>query len=534
MVREGVPPAKRILRLQALALCEAEGHNFRDGFSQQWVLAETPHADLPGFSHVPLGRWHLHHGPALPVARAALPEAGLHVALMGQAVDGAGRFVTDAVLADHLGRARDPSRLAEALSACGGRYAFVIVAPGLARLYLDPSGCLGAVYEPRARLVGATLYMALDRPVEPNTDYPALDIAGPGAGGRFAFGHTPDRHAKRLMCNHFLDLGPFVAHRHWPALDADFTCPLDRDAVEERIDRAVLRHRQVLGALTEAITPAMLPLTGGADARLLLAFCAPFLDRIDLAFVHRTNFNTMMDMRIAGELATRAGIALRRIDVVEETGLRKSKRFAARMNARQRIALGLLPGGPGEKKPEIEVRQALPPGGTVLRGNVTDLSKAVLWRRKGIAEFNRSRGRAHSTTIGVRMLMIGHDWAETDPWFKDAYAGWLGTLPEPARRRAIDFASLEHFRTHGQGAFFYATNRNFYGTPSADRAILEAFISLPPPIRDAFHVNDLMLERTMPELRDVPYTRRIDNEIRRTRPGLDDMLAAARADGERL
>ncbi|MEO1240259.1 MAG: hypothetical protein AAFW64_11615 [Pseudomonadota bacterium] len=100
----------------------------------------------------------------------------------------------------------------------------------------------------------------------------------------------------------------------------------------------------------------------------------------------------------------------------------------------------------------------------------------------------------------------------------------MDSLPENARRRTLDFASLEQFRTHGQGAFFYATNRNFYQTPSADRTILEALISLPPHLRDAFFINDMLIERCAPQLTGVPFTRDTANAMRRDRGVLDDWL----------
>lgn len=101
----------------------------------------------------------------------------------------------------------------------------------------------------------------------------------------------------------------------------------------------------------------------------------------------------------------------------------------------------------------------------------------------------------------------------------------MQTLPQKAHCRAFDFASLEHFRTHGQGALFYATNKNFYQTPSSDRTILEALISIPPHIRDRFYVNDRIIERMAPQISDVPFTRGTANEIRNKRPELKDLLA---------
>lgn len=513
------------MTLQAVTLCAEKGHPFEVVFSQQWVLSEASVGDLPGFRLWNIGSWQLQTGPDLSVAYASDLERRIYAAVLGQAVDQSGDFLDDKVLAAHLARATDASTLAEALTMIGGRYAFVVVGPGFQRVYLDPSGCLGAVYEPGTRRVGSTLFMVIDRPVVPDTSYPYQFLAAPGAGGRYAFGLTPDAHVRRLMCNNALDLSTFEAHRHWPKRDQDLTCPMTRDAIEERLDRVVTRQRQILLGLTGAVQPAMLPISGGDDSRILLSISSEMLDRYALFFVHRANNISLRDVELAKTLARRMDVDLRVFDVVNDEALQRRPRFAARMNVRQKLAMGVLSGGPDEKRSEIEVRQALPQGGAVFRGNVTDVSKAVLWRPIGVREFLRTGGKHHDPRLGVRLLMLGAKDADTNPWCLKQYADWLIGLPENARPRALDFASLEHFRTHGQGAFFYATNRNFYQTPSSDRTILQALISLPPHLRDAFFINDMIIERCAPQLVGVPFTRDTANAMRRDRGEIDEWLA---------
>ena len=513
------------MTLQAVKLCAEKGHPFEVVFSQQWVLSETPVGALSGFQAYKLGHWDLHTGPDLSTAYAADLDRRIFAAVMGQAVDLDGSFVDDAVLRGHLASAPDAEALAETLTMMGGRYAFVVVGPGFQGLYLDPSGCLGAVYEPGARRVASTLFMVLDRDVVPDTNYPFQALAATGAGGRYAFGVTPDAHVRRLLCNHALDLDSFEPHRHWPHPDTDFTCPMMMDAIEARIDTVITRQRQIIDGLTRAVQPTMLPISGGDDSRVLLALSAEMLDRYALFFVHRANNICLRDVELAKVLAARMEIDLQVFDVVEDDALKRRPRFAARMNVRQKLAMGVLDGGPNEKRREIEVRQALPPGGAVFRGNVTDVSKAVLWRPVGIREFIRTGGKNHDPQVGVRLLMLGAQGAETNPWCLNAYSEWMSGLPQNARCRTLDFASLEHFRTHGQGAFFYATNRNFYQTPSADRTILQALISLPPHLRDAFFINDMLIERCAPQLTGVPFTRDTANAMRRDRGDLADWLA---------
>jgi len=512
------------MTLEAVRLAAEKDQPFAKVYGQQWVLTERAPGPLPGFREVALGRWSLWHGPGLDVASAHDRDRAIAVAVMGQAVDLEGRYMTDAVLSELVSSVADAAGLAEKLTMLGGRYAFVVSAHGFERVYLDPSGCLGAVFDANARRVAATLFLALDRPVEPDRSFIFQEMAANGSGGRHAFGMTADARARRLLANHYLDLESFTQVRHWPLPGCDFTCPMTPEAIERRLDVVIERQRTIIRALTGAVRPAMLPLSGGDDSRLLLALSAGMLERYDLFFAHRANSIGARDVAIARELAARMGIDLTVIDAVEDESVRRTPRFARRMNVRRRLAMGLLDGGPDEKKAEIEVRMALPIGGAVLRGNVTDVSKAVLWRPVGIREFLRTGGAAHDPVVGVRLMMLGPDRAEDDADCLAAYADWAETLPPGARCRTIDFASIEHFRTHGQGAFFYAADRNFYQTPSADRTILEALISIPPHLRDAFHINDLIVGRMAPELSGVGFTRATANEMRENRPPLADVL----------
>lgn len=510
----------------ACSLAEKAGQAFDAIFSQQWLLSQSDPGSLPGFRKFSLGAWGLWAGSTLDVAFAEEPEKSIAVAVLGQCIDASGKYVTDEVLAAHLKESTDAAALAAELEMLGGRYAFVIVASDFARVYLDPSSCLGAVYNPELRRVAASLFLVLDRPVEPDTDYPFHQIAAPSAGGRFAFGRTPDTGVRRLLANHYLDLASFTPHRHWPREDTDFTCPMTQSAIEERIETVVRRQQVILSALTEAVRPAMLPVSGGDDSRVLLALSAGMLDRYDLLFVHRANDISRRDVAIACELAATLKIDLKVVDVVDDEALQRRPRYARRMNVRRRLAMGILEGGPDERRRDIEVRAALPEGGMVLRGNVTDVSKAVLWRPVGIREFIRTGGSSHDPAIGLRLLMLGARDAHENEWCLSAYEEWMGSLPSNARCRTLDFSSLEHFRTHGQGAQFYAMNRNFYQTPSADRTILEALISLPPHLRDRFYINDMIIERCAPALSGVRFTRETANEMRSKRPPLAATLAA--------
>ena len=60
---------------------------------------------------------------------------------------------------------------------------------------------------------------------------------------------------------------------------------------------------------------------------------------------------------------------------------------------------------------------------------------------------------------------------------------------------------------------------------SCDWLIIGNLSQILPQLRADFYVNDLLIEATAPELRDVEYTRAIDNEIRMRRAPLAEAIA---------
>lgn len=503
---------------------EELGLNFSKAFSQQFVMRRDSAFSLTNFRRAHLGDWTLLTGSRMPVAQAHLEATNLHVAFLGKGVDANGALIDSQVLQSKLERLRDPQAIADDLNDCGGRFVFIITGPCFERLYIDPSGMMGAVYNQEAGLVAATVHLAIDRPVQPTTEYPAAQTASDGSGGRFAFGYTPDREVKRVLANHYLDLNDFSQTRHWPTAEDDFTCPMREDVIRARLYDVITRHKVIMNALIRSSTPAILPITGGADSRLLLAFAKDALNDVDLFFTHKTNFNTGRDMELAEELAERASVELVTFDLVANKELIRAPRMCERMHRQERLAEGLSGKGPKPDHKKISERMVLPSGGSLLRGHVTDISKALLWRQVGMREFERSGGQNHRPETGVRLMMTGMEGADKDPWFLERYSAWAESLPQNARCRTLDFMGTEQYRSHGFGSLFYAFSHNFYMAPGCDRKIIRLLTSIPPHLRVNFDVNDMLLEQCAPELMDVPYTRQVDNDLRETRRNFGQLL----------
>jgi len=147
---------------------------------------------------------------------------------------------------------------------------------------------------------------------------------------------------------------------------------------------------------------------------------------------------------------------------------------------------------------------ALPKGRVVLRGNVADFLKAVLWR-KAIREYKEEK--RHNLSVGVRMMMLGNNDPDKHDALRLEYRTWYKDLTGTAARRPYDFMFAEHFLSHGLGNMFYGLPDNFYVCPFNDRKLISGAISLPPDQRAQLDFHDMILSRWAPELASIRYTR---------------------------
>lgn len=486
-------------------LCRDHGLPFSQVFAQQFHLCRGPAPDLAGFTRVRLGGWVLQHGRDLPVAIHRFADGTGHLAFLGLAVDPEGEVVTQELLERRGAGWHDAQALTTWLNSCAGRFAFVILQGATKRLYLDAAGSLGAVYDPETGHLASTLNLVLNREVEPNRDYPLAALASRDAA-RFAFGHTPDQWVKRVLPNHFLNLGDFSQQRFWP-LPGDIVEPDEMSQIS--LTRFIAtRLEQVISSLAKHVAVARLPISGGLDSRLLLASAKASLESIEL-FSHAENQMSRKDTRIAARLAARVDSDLQVVDPRRNAADRITDDAQLRqLGKAYQIATGLGQIDGEIPRTRLEVLMAHEVGGIVLRGNGTDFLKAVLWRR-GVQEY--VNGDAHDITTGIRMMMLGDKTIAENADIQAAYTRWYSDFSVTAANRAFDFMFSEQFLAHGQGNQLYGMTRNFYICPSIDRNILAAMTRLPPDRRAQLDYHEAILSWRAPELQDITYTRKAVN-----------------------
>lgn len=502
--------------------CRAQGLQAADVFSQQFRLSKDDVLPIEGFNQIRLGDWFLSHGSGLPVAIANVDSQ--HFVFLGVGVDSDGDYLTEEVLNRKLSVLTSLNDRLGYLAQCAGRYAYITLSEEFSSIHLDPVGTLGVVFDPTTEIAASTVNLALDRRLVKNSAYMVTQSAGLNQGGRFAFGHTQDIQVKRLLGNHYLNLDSFSQHRHWDYGDEPFACTYSVAAFEKQIDLIIARQTSITNAIARHHKRTILALSGGEDSRVLLACAKECLDQVELV-THAENWRAQQDIDIAKKLADTVGQEILIIDAKNDPDIRITD--AETLKAEQqkyRIASGNFPKAVPVRQSLIEVLRGYPEGGVLLRGHVTDILKAVLWRNIGIREY--LAGTKPQTLVGLRLMMLGDPSAETDPELQIQYHDWLESLPENARDRLYDFMGIEQFRTHGMGAEFYAFTKNFYVCPGNDRLLIRETCKLPPELRVGFHFNDMLLRRAAPELEKFIYTRPADNKARNNRRPLDNMVLA--------
>lgn len=474
---------------QAQVLWKYRYGSFADRFRYQYVISHSAES-LDGFHEHRLGGLYIYSGRDLPV-REVHDSSGSNIGyVLGIAVGMKGNETTEPVKLPFKKSIKDFwGRFASWLNDAAGRYAFVMDATGGPRLYTDPVGMIGAVYNPEDGFVASSTYLAIKRPLRPNPKYD-FDVIR-NLGGKLSLFHTADEGVHRLNPSYYLDLTTFKSTRFWPG-DLSFT-PEPEDPTEvyrEIIDTT----RANIGAIAAAF-PCSLPVSGGMDSRLLMAFAGDHLGKINQFYTHINNYATRRDAAIAAELC--------RVCNVEHEVHDRRKFGMARRDLRLTLrAYELTFGAPASPPREYQngVINGVPEGNVVLRAHQTDLLRAVYVFRP------ETEWRDPEWQI-ERLLIVprAHFNQDVVDRFRDDFVAWQDTLPAAAMAKAADFMFLEVYYNATVGAVFPALWRNFYMSPYNSRRLIALSLQFSERRRRASEPVFELIEMMNQDLSMVPF-----------------------------
>lgn len=497
--------------MQIVEGCRSQGADCARVLRYQYVVSRRP-IEVPGLEAQAFGGLHVLSGSGLPVTRLRDAQDRTFGLLLGIAV-APGGVLSGTARIDDLDAA-DPGFWDKAerwLDDLAGRYTLIMVRGTERRLYSDPVGMNGVVYNPRLRRVASSLLLCLDDPVRDRPDYDhALNET---AGAKYVLFDTRDKRVRRMNPSCRLDLTDFAETRFWPREAGLGPVPSTlSQTYDEIIATASHATRGLIGAF-----PCALPLTGGRDSRLIAGFAGPDLHKAQV-YTHVTNYSSRQDAALAAVLADRLGVPHL---VHDYRKTRLPPEDLARMATDFRLGLGHDATLPGEVRTGVNTH--LPDAAVVLRGHQTDILRAVFTNRPG------AEGRDSHFWQIKRLMPVPYDrfTRRHARQFGRRYASWAAGLSPSVQANQIDLMFVELYYASSVGATFPALNRNFYLSPFNSRRLIALSMSIDEGYRRASLAVDDLLYRMSPALHDVP----LDYE---TGASLDDLadpayLAAASA-----
>jgi asparagine synthetase B (glutamine-hydrolysing) len=383
------------------------------------------------------------------------------------------------------------------IESLAGRYVVILTAREGRRIYVDPVSALGVVYDAKTRAVASSVLLAIDREHQPN---PKFDNEGILAGlGNYSFQHTSDAHIKRLLPNHYLDLGDFSHIRHWPKSDQKFeTAPQN---IAQAIGEIGARMGKTIGDIANKKHTVM-PISAGRDSRNLVACGRAHLGKVKEFFAFAHSYNGRLDAAVGSLVAERMGVGFNVYDPRDYPrgalhGVYRRKQATRNFH----ISNGFSGGAPREILTGLYRLQKA--GSWHLRGNVMDLMQASHWK---VGARNPNN---HKPAHGIKRLLItGGDGFNDEmvkrwmPEYEEWYQG-LGAI----KAQPYDMIFNELYLAGSQGGKMYGMNHHFYISPFNDRYTIERAISLPLDFRIKDAANDQLLAGTAPELTSIPFLR---------------------------
>ncbi|MCR9110084.1 hypothetical protein [Marivita sp. XM-24bin2] len=501
--------AKRVL---ASVFTEAANVTFEEAFRHQYVLSKTP-LDLSAFRQLKVGPFYLYHSADLPVARLTTKSGRQLGWVLGFAVDARGMLVDNEVRLDAKPASGNAIEHIETfVSGLSGRYvviaSFADDGKTVSRLFLDPIGALGAIYDPANGVVASSLLLALTRDLEPNPifEVPAEIRAIPefskilpqdsvGTGLKTTcFGQTFDKHARQLLSNHALDLVTFTAERR-PNVSVDEALS-DPDVAATAI---VDRLHTILSAL-QAKYSGYMAISGGQDSRMLVASAPDGFSDFFRYYSYSDNWITELDLSIAQSLSERVGadfLAQPRSATANGSFFPNRKR-SRNFQVRCAISTGLKT--MGDTWWRNGYFRKLDFGKMWIRGNALEVVTARLWTPTVNAPYRKAMRHA------LRRLRLNTEDSRLSKVLMEELTAWRESLPDEAQPVFPDFWYQELFLSHGQGDFL-GLNDLIYFPPASDGGIFAAARAVPPDLRRVNALYDAVIRAGRSDLAEFPLTR---------------------------
>lgn len=448
-------------------------------FAQQFVVSSPGRPPIPGARRLELNSLTLDVFSGLPTSTVRERGGRRIGVLLGWPID----LEAEAPLGAETvleGDILDPSQIDDFVESFIYRYAgsfiFVLDTAEARRIYLDADGTLSLVYDPQARLAGATAGVLLDRAAYferfRRDLYQTFDVKH---DGWFTVGLTAHAGVERLLCNHYLDLDHWRPVRHWPRAAIPETS--DPAAAIEVINETV---RRTLRALVKS-GRVTVSLTAGNETRALLA-CAKDLRR-ELNFVTIDSPGYRLDRVRAEELA-------RRFDLNHHI-LPARRATEAQAQAWQALTGHCVAGNNMYGHPSVEPLA----DGFFVGGLGGEVGRGFLW-----LDADRSTPISAAGILD-RLKLPRH------PMLIEGVERWLAPLQGYDSLMQLDLAYLELRMSCWAFAQSYATKRVPPLHPLISRRSFAAMLSLPADLRRSNGMIRKCIEQAWPEVLELPINR---------------------------
>ncbi len=359
-----------------------------------------------------------------------------------------------------------------------GSFLFICEYENHRRIYLDANGTRSLVYDPSAKVAGATATAILDDAAyEARFDHKLHHALGVDRDGWFPAGLTAHKGIERLICNHYLDLDSWQAVRHWPCGPLVPVADTDANANLNVIAQTV---RGVTKALA-ADGQVHVSLTAGNETRALLA-CYHGFEK-DLNFFTVSALGGELDMAIAKKLSARHGLRHHILPYREATD--------DQVSAWLKRAGHCLTGANSRMHPTMEPFS----GDYYIGGLGGEVGRGFLW-------LNAQPSDTITATDIVDRLKLPRV-----PLLLERIESWRAELAINDALLLLDIAYIELRMSSWAYAQAYTNPRVEAHHPLTSRRVFEAMVTLPTQLRRADGMIVSIIRDQWPELLDIPINK---------------------------